>query len=244
MSAHLFFPISGTRLSAGLLTLLCTVRAVAQPQPIAEPRGVVSLTASASADIPRDWIAITLTTAREGADAATVQSALKQALEAALVQARRVERSGDVEVRTGQFALSPRYVKGQSSGWRGSTELIVEGRDFGGIAQLTGQITTMTIGRVQQSLSRQRRAEAEGGVTGRAIAAFRARATEITRHFGYASHVLREVSVSSLDQPPPTMPMMRAQASAMASDEALPIQAGNETVSVTVQGSVQLVTPP
>lgn len=228
------------RATLGVFMAVLSVGGQAQPAP-PPSQGVVVLSASASADIARDWITMTFGALREGSDPASVQSALKQALEAALAQARRVERPGEIEVRTGAFALSPRYTnKGEANGWRGNAELIVQGRDTSGIAQLSGRITTMTIARVQQSLSRQRRVEAESDVMARAIANYRAKAADVTRHFGYASHVLREVSVSSLDQPPP-MPMMRSQAAAMASDESLPLQVGNETVSVTVQGSVQLV---
>jgi hypothetical protein len=36
------------------------------------------------------------------------------------------------------------------------------------------------------------------------------------------------------------MPVMRAQASRMASDEALPIEAGKASVTVMVSGSVQM----
>lgn len=224
--------------AVGAVAAALALSAHAQPAP---PQGVVVLSASASAELARDWITLTFSALREGSDAAAVQSALKQALEPALAQARRVERPGEIEVRTGVFALSPRYTnKGETNGWRGNAELIVQGRDMAAIAQLGGRITTMTIARVQHALSRQRRVEAEAEVTARAIANYRAKAADVTRHFGYASHVLREVSVSSLDQPPP-MPMMRAQAVAMSSDESLPLQAGNETVSVTVQGSVQLL---
>lgn len=208
------------------------------------PQGVVVLSASGSAEIARDWLTITFSAVREGTDAAALQSALKQALDAALAQARRDERPGDVEVRTGSFALSPRYTpRGESNGWRGHAELVVQGRALSAIAQLAGRISTMNIARVQQSLSRQRRAEAEADITAQAIAAYGAKAAAAAKLFGYSSYVLREVSVSSLDQPPAPM-MMRARAAEAGSDEALPVQIGNETVSVTVQGSIQLLRTP
>ena len=49
-----------------------------------------------------------MTTTREGQDAATVQSQLKQALDAALAEARKAARPGQVEVQTGNFSLYPR----------------------------------------------------------------------------------------------------------------------------------------
>ncbi len=239
------------RALGGAAVLAISLGAAAQPlQPAprwpSAPQGVVNLAASASADIARDWLAISFSAVREGSDAAALQAALKQALDAALTQARRVERAGEIEVRTGSFALTPRYTpKGENNGWRGHAELIVQGRDLNGIAQLAGRINTMGIARVQQSLSRQRRAEAEGAITAQAIAAWRAKATAAATLFGYSAYVLREVSVSALDQPPqPMMMSMRARSADSASEESLPVQAGNETVSVTVQGSIQLQPAP
>ncbi len=88
-----------------------------------------------------------------------MQSQLKQALDAALAEARKAARPGQVEVQTGNFSLYPRYAgQGQRiNGWQGTAELVVEGRDMPAIGQLTGRITTMTIARVGYGLSRERR---------------------------------------------------------------------------------------
>ena len=64
---------------------------------------------------------------------------------------------------------------------------------------------------------------------------------EVGRAFGFASWSLREVNVqtdSALGQP---MPRLRATAAMAAPvDEALPVEAGKATVSVTVAGSITL----
>ena len=73
-------------------------------EPVA-PTGVVALTATASVEVTRDLMAVTLSATREGTDAAAVQSALKQALDAALLEARGVARAGQIDVRTGVAAF-------------------------------------------------------------------------------------------------------------------------------------------
>jgi predicted secreted protein len=213
--------------------------ALAEAPPV---QGVVSLNASASTEVAKDWISVTLSTQREGSEAAGVQNALKQALDAALQEARKAAKPGLVEVQTGNFSLMPRYTaKGQASGWQGSAELVVEGRDMAAVAQLTGRINTLTIARVSYGLSREQRKKAEAEVTAQAIGNFRDRAAEVARLFGYGSHVLREVNLQS-NEPTPYAPVMRAKAmSSMASDEALPVEAGKATVTVTVNGTVQLL---
>ena len=232
---------AGARAARCLAALALAAAAASAAAADTEPRGVVTLAASASVEAATDWIAITLATLREGGDAAAVQAGLKQAVDAALAEARRAAKPGQIEVRTGAFSISPRYTpKGERSNWRGHAELVLEGRDIGGIAALAGRIGTLAVARVAHSLSRERRAEAEAEATARAVAAYRAKAAEVARRFGYARHTLREVNVSSSEPP---MHAPRAMAAVMVADEALPVQTGVTTVSVTVQGSVQLLDP-
>jgi predicted secreted protein len=207
-----------------------------------QPTGVVGLQASATVEVAKDLMTVTLNTTREGVDANTVQSGLKQALDAALAEAKRVAKPGQIDVRTGNFSLYPRYTnKGVISGWQGTSELVIEGRDMQGLGQLTGKISTMTIARVGYGLSREVREQSEGDVTGKAIASYRAKAAEVTKQFGYSSYVVREVNVQANEQPGNVIPMMRAQTmSKMADDAALPVEAGKAVVTVTVSGTVQM----
>ena len=205
------------------------------------PQGVVSLSASASVEVVRDLLTITLSTTREGADAATVQSQLKQALDAALAEAKRAARPGQLEVQTGNFSISPRYTnKGASNGWQGSAELVLEGRDMQAIGQLTGRITTLTIARVGYNLSRELREKSEGEVSAQAIARYRAKAADYAKQFGYAGYAIREVNVNANEQMPPRGVPMQMKAMAVASEEALPVEPGKGTVSVNVSGTVQM----
>lgn len=230
-----------TGISSGalLLALTLAVGARAETPP---SQGVVNLSASASTDVAKDWISVTLSTQREGSEAGSLQSALKQALDAALQEARKLAKPGQVELQAGNFSLSPRYTaKGQTNGWQGSTELIVEGRDMATIAQLTGRITTLSIARVSYSLSREQRLKAESSVTAEAVGNYRAQAGEAAKLFGFSSYVIREVAISANTPPREYAPQMRAMAMAKASDEALPVEAGKATVTVSVNGSVQLL---
>ena len=206
------------------------------------PQGVVSLTSSASIEVVRDLLSVTFNTTREGADAAAVQTQLKQALDAALTEARKSAKPGQVEVQTGNFSLAPRYTnKGVVNGWQGSAELIVEGRDMQAIGQLSGRITTLTINRVGYNLSRELREKSEGEVSAQAIARYRAKAADYAKQFGYAGYTIREVNVMT-SEPPIGRPvqMMQARSMAASADESLPVEAGKGTVTVSVTGTVQM----
>ncbi len=206
-------------------------------------QGVVRLASSASVEVTKDLLSVAFGTTRESADAATVQAQLKQALDAALNEAKKLARPGQLDVQTGNFSLAPRYTnKGVINGWQGSTELIVEGRDMQAIGQLSGRITTLTINRVGYNLSRELREKSEGEISAQAIASFRARAADYAKQFGFTGYLIREVAVNSAsEQPMPRQMMMDMRAKSVpTSDEALPVEPGKGTVSVNVSGTVQL----
>ena len=187
-------------------------------------------------------LALTLNATRDGADAATVQGQLKTVLDAALVEARKAVVPGQLDVRTGNFSLFPRYDKnGKINSWQGTAELVLEGRDFPRIAATAGKITSMTVANVGFGLSREQRAKVEGEAQTLAIESFKARAQEITRNFGFSAYTLREVSVNG-NEGQEVRPRMMAMAakSSMASDAPIPVEAGKSTVVVNVAGSVQM----
>ena len=228
------------RLIVAGITLATAVAAAAQGVS-PPPQNVLQLAATGSVEVQQDLLSLSLTTTREGADAATVQSQLKAALDAALTEARAAARPGQVEVRTGHFALMPRYGRdGRISAWHGTAELLLEGRDFPRITQTAGRIQTLTVGAVNFSLSREQRAAVESQAQALAIERFKAKAAELAKGFGFSGYSLREVAVNSNEQGGPRPRMMAMEAKAAAVDAPVPVEAGKSTVLVTVSGSVQL----
>ncbi len=230
-----------TRLTAALCLAAASAAAASADSPA--PQGVVMLAASATTEVTKDLLTVTLATTREGADAGAVQAQLKQALDAALTEAKKAARPGQVDVQTGNFQVSPRYTnKGATNGWQGSAELVIEGRDMPAIGQLTGRITTLTISRVAYNLSRELRERVEGEVSAQAIARFRAKAGDVAKNFGYAGYAVREVSVASGDsgQEPPRLRMGAPMSMAKSGSEPLAVEPGKETVSATVNGTIQM----
>ena len=228
-------------LAAALVSLLPSL-VPAQQINAQIPANVVQLAASASIEVQQDLLTLHLTTSRDGPDAAAVQSQLKQALETALAEAKKAALPGQLDVRTGNFTLSPRYTRdGKMTGWQGSTELVLEGRDFARIGATAGKIQTLTMGGVAFGLSREQRARVEGDAQNQAIESFKAKAADITKGFGFTGYTLREVSVNANDQGfVPRPQMMAMEAKAVSADTPMPLEAGKSTVMVTVSGSVQL----
>lgn len=214
----------------------------AQTVPNEPLKNVAQLSASGSVEVQQDLLSISLVTSRDGLDAGTVQTQLKQALDTALGQARQAALPDLMAVRTGNFSLYPRYGKdGKINGWQGSTELILEGRDFARITGTAGKIQTLALGNVSFALSPEQRARVEGQAQAQAIERFKAKAAEISAAFGFGGYTLRDVSLNMNDQGPMLPP--RGMAMSARSDRAeapVPVEAGKSMVLVVVSGSVQM----
>ncbi len=206
------------------------------------PQNIVQLSASGSVDVQQDLLSISMGTTRDGADASSVQTQLKSALDAALLEAKKTALPGQMDVRTGNFSLSPRYgSNGKINGWQGSTELVLEGRDFARISAAAGKIQSLTLSNVGFGLSREQRHKVESEAQAQAIERYKAKAADIAKAFGFSSYSLREVSVNANEQGYGPRPQMMAMQARMASaDAAVPVEAGKSAVSVMVSGSVQL----
>ncbi|WP_175944793.1 SIMPL domain-containing protein [Burkholderia pyrrocinia] len=213
----------------------------ANPQ-FPEPAGVLSLSSQASADVPQDIIHITLFYEQQAKDPGSLTSALNQCADAALSQAKGV--SG-VTAHTGAFSVYPSTDRdGKISAWRGRTEVALESRDFAAASKLAGQLSNlMQVANVEFSLSPEAQRTAEQKLTTEAIKSFRARADEAAKAFGYSSYTIRDVNVGSGRNVQPYPRMMAMAAAPMDSAKMsapIAVEGGKATVSVTVNGSVQM----
>jgi predicted secreted protein len=222
------------------LTLTPTL-ARAQGVVQAQPAGVLSLNAQASAEIPQDVVDITLFYEQEASDPSQLTSTLNERADSALQKARGV--SG-VTARTGSFSIFPSTDRdGRISTWRGRTEVVLESHDFAAASKLAGQMgSIMQVGNVQFSLSPEAQRAAEQKLTTEAIKSFRAQAESSAQAFGFSGYSIREVSVNHGGVMPRPVMMMSARAMGADAKAAapMPLEGGTSTVSVNVSGSVQM----
>jgi predicted secreted protein len=215
--------------------------AFAQNATLAQPAGVLSLSAQASAEVPEDVVTITLFYEQEANDPASLTATLNQRADAAL---KRAKGTAGVTARSGQFTIFPSTDRdGRISAWRGRTEIVLESRDFAAASKLAGDIASiMQVGNVQFSLSPEAQRAAEQKLTGDAIASFREQAMSSARAFGYSSYTIREVNVSHGMMAPRPVMMMSARAMSAEAKAAPPLslEGGTSNVTVNVSGSVQM----
>ncbi|MFD1712253.1 DUF541 domain-containing protein [Ottowia sp. GY511] len=207
------------------------------------PQNVLQLSATGLVEVQQDLLTLSLSTTREGADANTVQNELRKAVDAAMNEVKKTAQREQMDVRSGDFNVHPRYARdGKINGWQGRAEIVLEGRDFPRITQAAARVPSMTIGNIEFGLSREARGKVEGEAQAMAIERFKARAGEIAKAFGFAGYTLREVSVSGEDSgyQPRMMAMAKEMRAGAAADAApVPIEPGKSVVRITVSGSVQ-----
>ena len=227
---------------AACAVLMGAGAAWAQGVTLPPPQNVLQLSADSTVEVQQDLLSMTLNTTREAADAATVQTQLRTALDAALAEARKNAQPGQLDVRTGNFNLAPRYSRdGKMTGWRGTASLVLEGRDFPRITQTAARINTLTIANIGFGLSREQQAKTQTEAQAVAIDNFKQRADELAKRFGFSGYTLREVAVNAHLGGPVQPRMMAMEAAAKsASDAPVPIEPGKANVVVNVSGSVQL----
>jgi len=217
--------------------------ALAQSDTRAQPAGVLSLSAHASAEVAQDVVTITLFYEQEANDPSSLTNTLNQRANAALQRARTASAAQVVTARSGQFSVFPSTDRdGRISAWRGRTEVVLESRDFAAASTLAGELSSiMQVGNVQFSLSSDAERAAEQKLTGEAIASFREQAAAGARAFGYSGYAIREVSIGHLGTPPrPLMMSARTLSSGANTVPPLSLEAGTSTVTVNVSGSVQM----
>lgn len=235
-------------LSASLLSPLSS--AWAQDNSVMPSQAnMVQFSASGFKEVSQDWLTITLHTAKQGTDAKAVQNQIDQALHKATAIAKADAQGERMQVRTGDFRLRPirsdkGAIKGTISGWEGSTELVLEGRDFARINATAAKLGPFAVKHVDFGLSRQAQRELEKEVQTMAIDRFKLRASEISKNFGFTTYIIKGVAISSADDAPeyrPRGPDFGIQvAAAPAPDAPLALEAGKSTVSVLVSGTIEM----
>ena len=209
------------------------------------PSPSAHLSASATAQVLQDWLVIRLAVQKEGADAALIQRQLKTTLAAALTQAQSEAKPMSMEVSTGQLNVSPRYNReGKTSGWVGTAELMVQGRDIDRVTAMAGRLNGLSVSQVEWQISPELLAQTEATVQGQAVAQWRAKASALTQQLGLTRYTISDLTLSTQGNgqgiTPRAMPMMMMDPGPDARSAPLPLQASQSQVTVVVSGQILL----
>ncbi|HEX6828872.1 MAG TPA: SIMPL domain-containing protein [Burkholderiales bacterium] len=219
--------------------LLAALPAVAaQDVPCPAPGTVIHLEAQAAREVPNDLMRVSYFVEMEDTDPARLAAAVNRVAGDALAAAGQAR---DVKVQSGAYSTYPvRDKSNRIVRWRSRSEFLVEGRDFQELSGLTGKLqSTVQVGGVGFSLSREAQTRVEEALTEEAVAAFQRRAALIAKAAGISGYRIQTMQVNADGHRPP-VPLQRLAAAA----ESVPApswEAGTSTVTLRVSGAIESV---
>ena len=226
----------GAGVSAG-----CAYAQTPAPEPAIAARSSLpqaSLSASAGIKVPQDSVRISLGAQAADAQREKVSVSIDKILDSVLKQAKA---DGRVKVYSGNYHVWPVHNEaGRITGWQGRADVLLEGSDLKAAAELAGQLSDrMSVNNVNFFVSSQAREKVEAALLDQAAQAFRSRAQAITQAFGFHHFEIKSLSLDGGGVEYAPMPRMMAASAPQKS--AVPLEPGDENVTVSVRGEVYLL---
>lgn len=224
-------------------TVVLAAMLAALPAVADEKRGLdynlVRLEADAAAEVPNDLMRVTLAVEHNARDAAALPPLVNADMRWALDLAKQ---RPSVKAQSGEYTTQPEYAAGRIVGWRAIQVLELESEDFAEVTALATELQQkLQVRAMEFAPTRATRLRVENELTAAALRAFAAKAKLITETMGAARYEVVEVNVGGTpvfkSQRGAEMAMMRA---ADAAAPPIAVEGGTATLTVTVNGQIQL----
>ena len=233
---------------SGLLLTASAIAAIGLAAPAAgqnppQTYDQIDLMATAERQIENDLLIAVVYAEVEDNDQADAADRVNSDIRWAADQARR---AGGIELQTMQYSTRPVYANGRRIvGWVARQALRLESTDPETLSALLGRLQErVAIQSLNYGLSRATRDAAEEALIADALARFTSRADLVARELGRDGFRIVRLNIGT-----PNMPIayreMRSQIGVMAADAVAPpeIEAGAQTLTVTINGTVELAAP-
>ncbi|MEO8935778.1 MAG: SIMPL domain-containing protein [Burkholderiaceae bacterium] len=232
-----------------LPALLIIVAALVVPAAVAAQErtiplvDVLNIDATVSSEVAPDLAVVTLAIVREGPDVPPLTKDVNETLAKAFAEAKAVP---GVVAANGGYSTFPRYdsrgTQNTRTGWQVRAEMVLKSKDFNALGSLVGRLSqTLQIVGSGFEISPELRAQEGSSLIERGARAFQEKAIASARAFGYTGYSIREVTVGSAGQAGGGRMMTMMNTDAMSKSVApMPVEAGRVTLSLTVNGSLQM----
>lgn len=223
---------------------LLLLAAITLPALAAEPTRpagtLVEFRTDIQKSVPNDLGRVSAYAEMTGADPAEVSRKVKTAIAEGLGIAK--SQSG-VSIKSGSTHTWPVYAKNSRviENWRMRSEITLESRDAAALSAAIGKLqATLAVGSIQFFPAPETRRKAEEEASLEAIDAFRSQAERIAGAL-QKPYRIRQMNFNGNSQFPPPYPMARGAMLMSAEAAPMPAEAGESTVSVTINGQIELL---
>jgi len=224
-----------------VLSAVCLMLAAHGSPAVADDAPELQLSATVNAFLDQDELSLVFTTYAEESTAAAANEKLIATLNEAKA---KLGKPAEVNISNGVVQTFP--VRGKADEptvWRGRAELVLDSSNLPAVSQAADKLTdVLPLSRASFSLSDEARRREQSRLLEQAAQAFREKAQAATEAFGYASYDIVQLEISNSGEtgsPRPVLMNRMAQADAP-SKPSLDLEPSQESVSVTVVGSVAL----
>ena len=226
----------------GLLLLCVAPLSVWSPLASADKDKVedqVNFQVEAGRDVDNDRVVAILSATAENRDPAKLAEQINTNMHWAVQQ---MKNQTAIKTQSGSYQTYPVYDDKKIVRWRGRQDLQLESGDVDVLSKVLGDLQErLQIQSLQFSVSPEKLATVESALIEEALAAFRKRATLVSRSLDAGDYGLVDMSIHTggVRQPIP----MRAEAASLvsrASSSAPTIEQGTSRVNVQVSGRIQL----
>lgn len=220
-----------------LLALIPTTMLQATENPLTYDR--INLSATAQGKAVNDILVAVLYQRMEGPTAEPLAAEVNQAIAAALATAKKVP---EVTVQTLDYQTFPTYQNQKVTGWSVRQSIRLESKSMEKLSTLIGEMQkSLKVESIGYQVSPETLRATEDGLMSEAMKAFQQRAELITRELGRKRYRLVALDVNTQNSMPRPF---HANARAMAMDAAPSappaIEAGEQPVTVNLQGTIEL----
>ena len=215
------------------------VTAFVHAQPVPQPYDQIDLTASAEKAVDNDVLVAIVYAEVQNDRQSVAANEVNQTIQWAL---REAERARDVDVQTLQYASFPVYGNNRRIiAWQARQSLRLESRNAARLSELLGTLQErVAVQSVSYDVSKEARNSADDQLITEALAQFNRRAALVASELGRPGYRIVRISINTGGGRAPPMPMFRAAAAEQAAVAPPALDAGVQTVEVTIGGTIEL----
>jgi predicted secreted protein len=196
----------------------------------------VNLSASAQTRVENDTVIATLYAQEEGSDAQQLANMVNERINQAI---KLVKQHDAIKLQTSSYTSNPVYYKNKRTGWRVRQDIRLESRDMVLMSEVLGQLQkTLALQGMNFAVSPELQNRTDDELISEALKLFEQRANNITKQLRRKNYKIVDINVSTSAN---HYARRSYELAAMASDVKAPsIEAGEQTVKVTVSGQVEM----
>jgi len=198
----------------------------------------IHLSISASAQLENDTMVATVYAEEEGGQAAELSNIVNKRIRWGLDQ---VKKHPEIKHQTNTYSSSPIYSNNKIKGWRVSQSLRLESQDMALMSDVLGKLQSeLALQSMQFTVSPDSKNQQDEKLIDKALEAFEKRAQQVVKKLGRKNYKIVDINISTSGTRG-VRPQYQMRAKVMDAVENAPvISAGEQTVSVTVSGNIEL----